>query len=50
MRPVIVVALADEAAREQMVDEMQRYARDYRIVPVSSEDEHRGSRPPTPAR
>ena len=39
MRPVILAVLADEVAREQMVDEMQRYARDYRIVTASTVDE-----------
>jgi hypothetical protein len=32
MEPVILVTLADEAASERMVEELQRYARDYRIV------------------
>jgi thioredoxin reductase (NADPH) len=39
MEPVILVKLADEAALGQMVEELQRYARDYRIVAVSSEGE-----------
>jgi thioredoxin reductase (NADPH) len=39
VRPLILVVLADDVARAQLVDELRRYERDYRVEAASALDE-----------